>query len=247
MNTTDTFAPHKWIRDAYPNGVSAEHLEQIKGISRLLMRFESIGTGCRFGFVQRFYNCEPISLLRWAGVSVEDLANGLDSGWGDIADPANMRLEYRKDLGHFLFIVDRYRLIFHTEEADPQGDISALTDKLAKRTKFLVRKFFEDLRNYEKYLVLFIDQFDVPFEKIDVLCQKIFGYNQNNKILFVRKSRDEALVGTISEHSPNILFGYISERDERLDDGFFWPDWIKLCQKTDIHWQTSKQHDASTS
>ena len=43
----------------------------------MLLRFESIGSDCEFGAVQRRYGAEPLGLLRWNDVDILSLEQAL--------------------------------------------------------------------------------------------------------------------------------------------------------------------------
>ena len=67
-------------------------------IASVLERFESLGGGsdtrggwaygCEFGIFQRHRGVEPLGLLRWASIAIEDLTNGIAesfSGFDDVS------------------------------------------------------------------------------------------------------------------------------------------------------------------
>ena len=60
----------------------------------LLDRFESLGADCEFGFVQRHFGIEPISLLRWVGTDLGRLVRGLRDRFEGMGDPDWTRLEW---------------------------------------------------------------------------------------------------------------------------------------------------------
>jgi hypothetical protein len=238
MNNDHPFSAQQWVRNYFSSGLTVEHIAKLLEVSRILMRFESIGVNCRFGFVQRFYNCEPISLLRWAGLPIEEVARGIDLAWEGISEYSNINVEYRADLKHFLLIIHKYRLILHTDYEDPGTDLLELKEKNAKRLIFLVRKFCRDIINSEKYYLFFTDSLAEEVDKINTLHSAMLRRNSKNKLLVVHKTKDQSQVGNIylDYGSEGLINGYVREHDECMENGLIWPDWVSLCNQAHAHW-----------
>src|SRR5204863_9239756 len=60
-----------------------------------LSRFDSLGENCELALAQRHYGVElPLSLLRWAGTTYENVARGLECRFEGLGDPATTTAEW---------------------------------------------------------------------------------------------------------------------------------------------------------
>jgi hypothetical protein len=234
MSTSESFISLPWIRRHFPGGLTEDQQRTLTDIRDLLTHFESIGTSTRFGTVQRSYAHEYLSLLRWTDLSLEKLIAGLDAGWSGIGKPETMSAEIRPGAKHF-FVTDD-GVVFHTPETDANANAGALKKKYARRNKSLVKSFLGNARTSSKYFVVFVPSWDIPDQRIGALSEAIRKYNSSNKLLCVLRSTDPTRAGEISVQSPNLIYGYVRERDEDIEDGLAWPDWIKICRQADAIW-----------
>jgi hypothetical protein len=76
--------------------------------ANLLEQFESLGDSCEFGFVQRHFGIEPISLLRWSGSEINGLIRALEANFADLFQIENIR-----ESGPGVVVDTRYGLNFH--------------------------------------------------------------------------------------------------------------------------------------
>ena len=53
----------------------------------LFLQFESMGHNCEFGLVQRHFGAEPLGLLRWNAISVEDVILGIEQQFEGVGNP----------------------------------------------------------------------------------------------------------------------------------------------------------------
>ncbi len=227
-----------WVQAINPDGVTVETTQEFRRFSDLFGRFESIGLDCGFGFVQRAYNCEPISLLRWAGMRLDHLTAGLESGWEDLGNIDNMRLAYHDVLERFLLVIDCHGLVFHTEERDPDADQERLKQILSKRIEFLAKKLFSDLRNAEKYFIVYSNLERDDDRSIEAVLGKLQNYNKTNKLLFVNKASDAHQAGMVKILSPWLIRGFVRKPDDIFENGIFYPDWTNLCHAAHEYWST---------
>jgi hypothetical protein len=238
MSTVETIASLPWVRRHFPSGLDERQQATLTGIRQLLTRFESIGTGTRFGTVQRSYAHEYLSLLRWSDLSLDRLIAGVESGWPGIGRIETMSTDFRQGPNYFFIIDDG--VVFHTPETDANADIGALKKKYGKRNKSLVKSFLGNARAASKYFVVFVPSRDIPVEEIGALSAAMRKYNPSNTLLCVHRSTDPTLAGEISVQSPNLIYGHVRERDEAIEDGLAWADWIKVCRKADSVWSAGK-------
>ena len=59
----------------------------------IMMKFESLGADCVFGYVQRSVGAEPLGLLRWACMPFPRLLEALDNKFKGLGVPENIEIE----------------------------------------------------------------------------------------------------------------------------------------------------------
>ncbi len=144
----------------------------------VMARFESLGDTCEFGFVQRHFGIEPISLLRWAGAPLPGLLEALQARFAGL---------YRRE---DLVVIDggsvldlKYDLRFHAgayahDGRDGHGGQRAVAWDEAARTAhareqrhvgFLLRITLETLAQRGK---IFVYKTNAGLELLDVLRLK---------------------------------------------------------------------------
>jgi hypothetical protein len=76
---------------------------------------ESLGHNCEFGMLQRHLEAEPLGLLRFAGITLDDLLAGLDDGFADLGAEMVVATHPLGTGGSEFLVQDsRYRLSLHT-------------------------------------------------------------------------------------------------------------------------------------
>ncbi len=119
---------------------------------RLVLRFESIGDSCEMGLVQRRFGAEPLSLLRWNDVALDNLIAALDHGFEGMGEPDNTTMATAAN-GE-LFIKDRrWSLGMHTFLLAGHVDADDVYKKMCRRIVYLRGKLLDDLASAEKIFV----------------------------------------------------------------------------------------------
>ena len=59
--------------------------------AKLFAQFESVGNNCDFGFVQQYFGDQSITLLRWAGCSLDGLVRALEADFASLFAWENVR------------------------------------------------------------------------------------------------------------------------------------------------------------
>jgi hypothetical protein len=204
----------------------------------LFDRFESLGANCEFGFVQRAAGVETPSLLRWAMVaSPAALTAGLDDNFEGLFAYENL-MPFNAEMAF-----DRhFNMAFHSALrgvrqgggyvfADPEEDrrdlhrfelerIIALRDSLRASLASGARMFV-----YHKYFGAL-----APRE-----IAHLFAALRKHgpvRLMVVSLATAEFPPGTVREHVPGLLHGYIDRfaPGERADDVSF-PLWQALCTR----------------
>lgn len=84
-------------------------------LPQLAEHFESLGHNCEFGLVQRHFGAEQLGLLRFAGVALEDLVEGLARRFENLGDSITVIAVPNNTGGGEYFVNETaYNISFHT-------------------------------------------------------------------------------------------------------------------------------------
>ena len=175
----------------------------------LVSHFESLGTNCELGFVQRLAGSEPLGLLRFAGLPVDKLVRGLRSGFADIATPGrhSVALDPRHPDEGLIGRDGAYTMYYHTYV---QPETTAAEDLLlmeAERLPYLARKLVEDMEDGEKIFVVKNDQ---GFHLDDILnIEALVRSRGDASILWVEGAEPGYPPGLVQLLRPGLMKGRV--------------------------------------
>ncbi len=200
-------------RDAQPRNIADD-----TPIGEILPHFESLGGGapnnstvygCEFGFFQRHCKIEPLSLLRWSGISLPSLSRALEAGLVGVGSPASTVLKAKSNASDWAMVDTTYDIFCdhtHLERISvPQDQAHVM---MCQRMSFLSRKLIEDLEDGDK---IFVYRYAGPMpEEAELarLAAAVNGFGRNvlffvcragdgDQPLGVRRVHDGLMVGTI--------------------------------------------------
>jgi len=213
-----------------------------KGALRdLFMKFESIGDTCEFGIVQRRFDAEPISLLRWTSTQPSRLVMALDTKFEGVGDTEHTIFQVSH--GEYTTQDRRYHMFSHTftpETAEPMEKFAA---QHLRRMRYLRKKLIEDLATGEKIFVYKSNQ-GVSDQDAMAIFQAIRRYGGQPALLCVRLADEGHPPGTVRTMESGLFMGYI-DRFSTVDINV--DVWVELCKKTDEAWRsTDKKSLAAT-
>jgi len=197
----------------------------------LMLRFESLGERCEFGLVQRRFEAEPLSLLRWAATKPAKLCELLEAGFEDLGDESHTKLYRSHAHAQYDLIDTKYGLLFHTWMVDAGGNEAAFLSKHAARLRWLRGKFISDLQEAHKILVL------KPLEPLpDTALRRILGALRtygNNTLLYVEIAAHQPCDDFVVQEGGHLLRGFVSRQSKLpgLDWDIPFEEWIGLCKK----------------
>ena len=119
---------------------------------RLVLGFESIGDSCEMGLVQRRFGAEPLGLLRWNDVGLENLITALGHGFEGMGEPDNTAMVTAAN-GEMYVEDRRWHLAMHTFLRVGHVDADDVYKKMCRRIVYLRGKLLEDLASAEKIFV----------------------------------------------------------------------------------------------
>ena len=201
----------------------------------LLMQFESLGSDCEFGLVQRHFGAEPLGLLRWGNVRPEVLVQLLRTGFKDLIDPENLRLT-RTDWDEYTVRDMRNGINFHTWSKDLAADEALFFAKQRRRISWLRDKLLDDLATADKVFVYKAFPAASPVGAVDIAAAlKAYG---DTTLLYIEVADAEHGAGSMELSGPGLVRGYVSRLGvdpltKRWDIAF--DEWLSVCSKTLEH------------
>jgi tetratricopeptide (TPR) repeat protein len=152
--------------------------------SSLLLGFESLGSNCEFGMIQRASGVEPLGLLRWANIKPDRLITMLDTEFDGVGDAEFTTVETNSN-GEYMMEDKRY-FQMHTFVHVGQMTKEGILNQAMIRSRFLARKLREDLNEANKILVYKSHWGGLTNEEIAGLFAAVLRYGPN-RLLCVHK------------------------------------------------------------
>jgi hypothetical protein len=164
---------------------------------RLLQNSESLGDNCEFGFFQRFDNCEPSSLFRWAVTPIDRLIQFLQT-------PAEMFLDADLQCVESDLVFDKGSgFYFHSDlikkheggrelVSDPI-EFSTIYPREKQKIDHLKSKFFQRLAGPPRLYVIKANA-GIQDDDLFALARELRRYNSSHLLLHVTATSEFALV-----------------------------------------------------
>lgn len=202
----------------------------------LVMAFESLGGGrsagppkgedggCEFGFFQRGFGAEPLSLLRWATIQPADLLRGLQNQFAGVGEDGALQLRTQ---GHYDWQACEHRYniqIDHTHLDRSKVSLEAAHRMVLTRFRFLRRKLIDDLTLGEKIFVYRLADQSITPDEIDTLAQAINQYGPNT-LLFVMRADGQEEDFLVRSQRRGLIVATLPSLVSR-----FHGAWLGLCQ-----------------
>ena len=185
---------------------ASQREENLDALHDLFMQFESMGDNCEFGLVQRRFNAEPLGLLRWSSITVDELVRALDEEFAGVGDEENTILIAN---GEYITRDRNYRMTMHTFIREHEAEYDKLYVTLCKRLKFLRRTFLENLETNEK-IFTYKSHTGMTLEQVDRIGAAVRRYGPN-RVLCVTLADAENAPGTVRLRSPGVAVGYVKK------------------------------------
>jgi hypothetical protein len=189
-------------------------------LTHFVSKFESLGTSCEVGFVQRRCGAEPLGLLRFAAIPLPQLVDAIDSDFTGLDHPDNLKPE--GEIGWDIRDAT-YKIFYHTARRCEAVSADSLRLNEARRLRFLIRKFMGHLAQPEKIFVWW--QYN-PITESEII-PLFLALRRRGRVTMLWVDKDES-AGLVEEIFPGLLRGRIAAF---LQDGG-QPD----PQKSDLAW-----------
>ena len=191
------------------------NVRKLTGLSPAQLAFnaESLGHNCEFGLVQRYFEAEPLGLLRFASVVTHKLVDGLMARFDGVGAPETTRI-YVSDPPQSEYRVHEqlYYSWYNLGKTPSQITQAAMHREQCRRLSFLQRKFVEDVRASEKMFVLTRPEVLTEAEALSVFCA--LQVEAPNTLLWTVHG-DVARAGQVDRLRPGFLRGHLGAVDDR--------------------------------
>jgi hypothetical protein len=181
----------------------------------LILRFEGLGHDCEFGIIQRYLGAEPLSLLRFTGMTTPDLVDGLVARFEGVgtADAMGLFLDDRPE-PEFRVHERRYNLFYSSGRSPAEITRAALLAEQQRRFSLLQRKFLEDLRQGEKLYVVSRGESMTEPEALAIFCA--LNLEGSNTLLWTVHG-DADQTGRVDALMPGFLRGHLGLTNHQND------------------------------
>jgi tetratricopeptide (TPR) repeat protein len=194
----------------------------------LMAMFESLGENCEFGGVQRHYGAEKLGLFRWAGINVQRMIEGLETGFPHIGDPESTVFEASPEQCYNIRD-EKTGFIAHTYVPVSSIDEARFRVQHCARLKFLRDKFLEDLRAAEKIFVFKPENGRVRDEVIGALHGALRRYGKV-RLLCLRVQDGAHPAGSVHTLGDDVAVGYLGSVWDNVVP-IEYDVWLRICRK----------------
>jgi hypothetical protein len=200
----------------------------------LLSHFEGLGENCEFGFMQRHFGYEPISLLRWSTTSPSILIAALQASFEGVGRPEYTEFKPMWD-DEYGTRDTRYGFKAHAHVRTHEvTDYDQEFKRVCQRISYLKRLFLERLAEGSKIFVFFAYDGISDQECLDLYSA--LRAHGPNRLLCVRA--DTALEGATELLTESAMVGYIDHFSTRENVGghISYGSWLRLLAESVQVW-----------
>ena len=201
----------------------------------LMYEFESLGWNCEFGILQRRCGAEPLSLLRFMGISLPSLLEALAQDFAGIDDPAHTRLDVVGDGQEFILHNDVYDLSGHTWRSQILEDHDKVLRDVLRNMRFYTRKFREDLEGGSRLFVFQRQLQMLPAHAVPLLT----ALRRHGDCALLIICEDTGLPsGTVEQLGPHLFRASIGALAPSADVAQSdLPAWLSICTNAWCLWK----------
>jgi len=195
--------------------------------SQLLASFESLGNNCEFGYVQRYFGAEPLSLFRWGATTNDMIVSALDMAFDGIGTAENTTVSIYPG-GELVVHDKRFFDSMHTHVHRDAVDPDAFLSEMCVRLRFLKRKLIETLEDGDKIFVR--RSVDLPDEDAFRLHRALQRFGRN-RLMCVRPADEDHPPGTVELLSSDLAVSYVKLEELPLFNPPDHAGWLDICRK----------------
>jgi tetratricopeptide (TPR) repeat protein len=202
----------------------ADDSEYVKALSTLFKRFESLGDTCEFGMVQRIFQVDQVSLLRWAATTPENLVIALDDRFSGVGDPEHTIIAINGD--EYTTEDRRYLMHSHTFTSPNLEPIELFAPEQCRRLQWLRRKLIDNLTSAGKIFVYKYED-GLTDSNITALYEALRRYCPDIVLVCIKLEEAGHRSGTVESIRGGLFVGYL-DRFSTVDISV--SGWISVCQ-----------------
>jgi tetratricopeptide (TPR) repeat protein len=199
--------------------------EHVSSLNALFKRFESLGDTCEFGIVQRMFQVEHVSLLRWAQTSPSNLIEALNRQFEGVGDPEHTIVAVNDD--EYVTQDRRYYMFSHTFTPPASEPIELFAPEQCRRMQWLRRRLLDGLRAAARVFVYKCDD-GLSDAEVQGLRAALLRYSPDITLLCVRLQESGHASGTVERIDRNLFVGYL---DRFSTVNISVSAWISLCRQ----------------
>ena len=198
------------------------------GPAALARGFESIGTNCEFGIVQRQLGVEVLNLFRFCNVPLPELMLALTDDLKLLADPAAVTVELNDaERREFVVALPAYNLRWHTFTYEDQGNQETLARTHGIKLGYLRRKFYEGLSAGRKIYVVKQRPPIAVAQALALLME--LNRHGHATLLWVEQALDATRSGEVELLAPGLMRGYVERFAPDNDvESADTADWLRV-------------------
>jgi len=211
----------------------------------LTLCFEGLGHNCEFGLLQRHLGAEPIGLLRFAGITLDNLVHGLRRGFAGVGDELVVRTHpTHNGREEFLVYDDRYRIGLHSFRTTADTTAEEVKAEHTQRLHFARRQFARWLATGER-LFLFQRPGQITRAHALVVANLLQGFGPN-ALLYV--DQDPRLPsGAVEQVGYGLFHGKLDRMAPAEDVGDLdILGWLSLCANAHRLWLSYRKSHVVT-
>lgn len=220
-----------WFRVQAPDA-AASRQEPHAPAAALFETFQSLGSNCEFGLVQRHFECETLDLFRFATTPLRGLIPFLKLE----ADPfitADALEVVAAGWGEYVVSMKPYGFVFHSGLKTDAMPPETVRDQQQRRLRFLWRKFAEDLEDANR-IFIYKSGLWMTQPRVAELAAQLRRRGPNH-LLWVTPEEPGWPAGTVKMVSPGLMRGTI-DRLNTDPAGCSFDMWQEVCRRAHRLW-----------
>lgn len=199
----------------------------------LFSRFESLGSSCEFGLLQRYWGAEPLGLLRWASTDPSGLAKMLRNRFPGIGKPETLvvRVDRNPEGLEEYFVGDGRFFQMHAHIAPTAMSEERVRKLMSARIQMLSGKLLDDLYDGEKIFVFKDLNSETPEDEFRRIAAALHTFPRSI-LLGVRKAYGKYQPWTLRHAGMRLIIGYVDYAENDAADVKRHADqWLGLCRQ----------------